>query len=241
MNEWLTDHLISCSDSIPEDAEGYCLGRGLPSALLAEMQVGVWTPANQEAPDPVFRKRYGTRGGSLDGWISVPMWSPRGQVVGVEYRRWDGEKGSQKFYLPESSWLPVFTGLVPSALNRIWNGGDVWLVEGLFDLAVAHAIPPKDVALACGGAKITPNQLSFLRRFMSDRAWVHVCFDMDETGRNMTNGYVHPETGRRVWGVVERLTRSGANARAVEYRGGKDPGEIWEQAGTRALRSALAL
>ena len=140
MKEWLTDHLISCADEIPESAEGHCLGRGLPFRLLREMQVGLWSPSDRDAPDPTFRQRYGNRGGELDGWISVPMWSPRGKVVGVEFRRWDGEKGSQKFFLPDSRWLPVFTGLVPSVLNRIWKGGDVWLVEGLFDLSIAHAI-----------------------------------------------------------------------------------------------------
>jgi DNA primase len=241
MKEWLTDHLISCADEIPESAEGHCLGRGLPFRLLREMQVGLWSPSDRDAPDPTFRQRYGNRGGELDGWISVPMWSPRGKVVGVEFRRWDGEKGSQKFFLPDSRWLPVFTGLVPSVLNRIWKGGDVWLVEGLFDLSIAHAIPKKDVALACGGAKITPNQLTFLRRFLSDKAWVHVCFDMDETGQNMAHGYIHPDTGKRVWGVSERIARAGMHTRVVRYRGGKDPGEIWDSGGSAALKTAFSL
>ena len=241
MNEWLTDHLITCSSVVPEEAEGHCLGRGLPSRLFDEMQVGVWFPPEEEAPDHTFRRRYGARGGDLEGWLTVPMWSPRGKVVGVEFRRWDGEKGSQKFYLPDSRWLPVFTGLVPSALSRIWKGGDVWLVEGLFDLSVAHVIPQKDVVLACGGAKITQNQLTFIKRFLSDRAWVHVCFDMDETGQNMAFGYTHPDTGNRVWGVSERLARVGIKSRVVQYRGGKDPGEIWESAGSDHLRRALSL
>ena len=241
MNEWLSEHLISCAGFLPEDAEGYCLGRGLPYSLLKEMQVGLWESTEQEIPNYTFRERYGDRGSSLDGWISVPMWSPRGQVVGVEFRRWDGEKGSQKFFLPDSQWLPVFTGLVPSALNRIWNGADVWLVEGLFDLSVAHAIPKKDVVLACGGAKITPNQLAFLRRFMSSKSQVHVCFDMDDTGQKMAQGYIHPDTGKRVWGVAERLNKAGITSRVVQYRGGKDPGEIWERSGTQALRTALFL
>lgn len=241
MDKWLSHTLLASAESVPEDAEGYWLGRGLPGVLASEMRVGLWRCPAEESPDPIFSKRYGPVGQRIDHWITVPMWSPRGKLVGVEYRRWDGEKGSQKFYLPESNWLPVFTGLVPSALNRIWKGADVWLVEGLFDLALAHAIPSKDVALACGGAKITPNQLAFLQRFMAPRAQVHVCFDMDETGQNMAHGYTHPDTGKRVWGVAERLGRAGISARVVQYRGGKDPGEIWESYGTKALRHALSL
>jgi len=241
MKEWLARNLLMSSDTMPESAEGFMLGRGLPYSLASEMRVGLWEGADEPCPSSTFTERYGSRGHRVSGWLTIPAWSPRGQVLGVEFRRWGGEKGSQKFYLPDSRWLPVFTGLVPSALNRIWRGGDVWLVEGVFDLAVAHAIPDKDVALACGGAKITPCQLTFLRRFLDDRAWVHVCFDMDETGQNMAHGYTHPDTGKRVWGAVERLTRAGIKARVVQYRGGKDPGEIWERAGTAHLREALAL
>jgi len=241
MDKWLSHTLLAAAEAIPEEAEGYWLGRGLPDSLASEMRVGLWRCPSEESPDPIFSKRYGPVGQRIDHWITVPMWSPRGKLVGVEYRRWDGEKGSQKFFLPESNWLPVFTGLVPSSLNRIWKGADVWLVEGLFDLAVAHAIPSKDVALACGGAKITPNQLAFLQRFMAPRAQVHVCFDMDETGQNMAHGYTHPDTGKRIWGVAERLGRAGISARVVQYRGGKDPGEIWESYGTKALQHALSL
>lgn len=241
MNDWLSRTLLASAEDVPEEVEGYWLGRGLPMALSSEMHVGLWRCPHDEAPDPVFVGRYGPSGQGVEHWISVPMWSPRGKVIGVEFRRWDGEKGSQKFFLQDSQWLPVFTGLVPSTLNRIWSGGDVWLVEGLFDLSVAHAIPKTDVALACGGAKITPNQLSFLVRFMSPRAQVHVCFDMDDTGQKMANGYVHPDTGKRIWGVCERLIRCGITSRVVQYRGGKDPGEIWEAAGTRALRRALSI
>lgn len=241
MNEWLTRALLASAEGLPEEAEGYMLGRGLPCALASEMGVGVWHPPQEQCPDSTFSTRYGPTGHRVEGWISVPMWSPRGRLLGVEFRRWDGEKGSQKFYLPDSRWLPVFTGMVPSTLNRIWNGGDVWLVEGLFDLAVAHVIPAKDVSWGNGGAKITYNQLTFLKRFLSPSAWVHVCFDMDETGQNMAKGFAHPETGKRVWGVTERLQRVGIKARTVQYRGGKDPGEIWEERGNEGLRHALAL
>ena len=241
MVEWLADNLIAAADQIPERAEGFCLGRGIPSSLLEEMRVGMWVCPDQECPDSTFTERYGSVGQRVAGWISIPMWSPRGKVIGVEYRRWEGAKGVQKFFLPDSRWVPVFTGMTPSVLSRIWKGGDIWLVEGVFDLAVGHAIPSKDVVLACGGAKTTPGQLTFLKRFLSDGSWVHVCFDMDETGQNMAQGYTHPKTGKRIWGVVERLTRAGVKARGVQYRGGKDPGEIWEKSGTTALRRVLHL
>lgn len=241
MREWLTDALLASAATIPEEAEGYCLGRGLPYRVLQDTRVGLWTPPEAVCPNPTYRDRYGPHGERVARWLSFPLWSPRGRVLGVEYRRWDGEKAVQKYHLPESAWTPVFGGMSPSAIQRIWKGGDVWLVEGVFDLALAHAIPEKDVALACGGAKITPAQLRFLQRFLAPRAMVHVCFDMDQTGQNMASGYTHPETGKHVWGVVERLTHAKVRSRLVQYRGGKDPGEIWERGGTPALKHALAL
>jgi hypothetical protein len=240
MREWLTNALLDSAESIPEEAEGYILGRGLPYRLMEEMRVGVWRCPEAPCPDGVFDHRHGTGGSRVDHWLSIPLWSPRGRVVGVEFRRWDGEKSVSKYFLPDTAWSPVFAGMTPSSLNRIWKGGDIWLVEGIFDLALTHAIPDKDVALSCGGAKITPNQVSFIQRFLDPQAMVHVAFDMDETGRKMAQGYQHPDTGRRVWGVVERLEREGIRCRDVQYRG-KDPGDVWERTGTSGLQRAFRL
>ena len=239
MQEWLTNAVLEASTFLPETAEGYVLGRGLPYALMEEMRVGVWRLPEAPAPEKVFRHRHGVHGDRMEGWLSFPLWSPRGRVLGVEFRRWAGEKEVKKHFLAGASWSPVFMGMTPSALNRIWEGGDVWLVEGVFDLAVAHAVRSSDTVLSCGGAKLTRNQLIFLQRFLQPHAMVHVAFDMDETGKKMTHGYIHPDTGRRVWGVVERLAHAGLRAQSVAYRGGKDPGEVWERGGTSALRRAL--
>ena len=241
MRDWLTNAVLDSSAYLPEGAEGYVLGRGLPFSLMEEMKVGLWTPPEPPSPDTTFSYRHGDRGSRVHGWLTLPLWSPRGRVLGVEYRRWDGEKEVTKFFLPDAAWCPAFIGLTPSALNRIWEGGDVWLVEGVFDLALAHAVPSEDTVLGCGGAKLTRSHLAFLQRFMRPNAMVHVAFDMDETGQKMATGYIHPDTGRRVWGVVERLTHAGLRAHRVEYRGGKDPGEVWERGGTSALRRAFSL
>lgn len=241
MRDWLTNALLASAASTPEGAEGHFLGRGVPYRVLQDTRMGLWLHPEDPCPDHTFRDRYGPRGERVEGWLSIPLWSPRGKILGVEFRRWDGEKGVQKYHLPDTAWTPVFGGMSPSAIQRIWKGGDVWLVEGVFDLALSHAVPDKDVVLACGGAKITPAQLLFLQRFLSPRAMVHVCFDMDETGQNMARGYTHPETGKHVWGVVERLSHAKVRSRLVQYRGGKDPGEVWEHGGLLSLRQALAL
>ena len=238
MREWLTQAVLGCAQNIPEEAEGYVLGRGLPSPLASEMQIGVWEPPSMKAPAEDFRK-FGGCGDHFKGWLAIPLWSPRAALVGVEFRKWAGEKRVRKYHLPASKWNPVFGGLTPSILHKIWKGGDVWLVEGVFDLALSHAIPTKDVALSTGGAILTHRHLSFLRRFMIPGAMVHLAFDEDETGRRQATGFTDEKSGRWVPGVPARLERVGVRCQVVRYRGGKDPGEIWEQGGKEALTRAF--
>ena len=151
------------------------------------------------------------------------------------------KKEVRKYHMQETNWVPVFGGMCPTNLEKISSGSDVWLVEGIFDIALQKALPEKDVVLSMGGAKMTGLQLDFLKRFIRKSATVHVCFDMDETGKKLANGYIHPDTGKRIWGVVRRLERVNINTRWVQYTGGKDPGEIWEKGGTFFLKNSFKL
>lgn len=240
MQEWLTQMLAQAHGNITEEAEGFVMGRGIPSDLSAAMGIGLWNPKGSPAPDETFRKVHGTTGQYRRDWLSIPLLSPRGDVIGVVFRKWDGEKGMRDYRLPQTAWIPVFEGMTEEAFRKIWAGGDVWLVEGVFDMAIAHIVPEKDVVLSCGTARMSRNQLNFLHRFMSPQATVHVVFDEDETGRKQVTGYTDPQ-GKKVLGVLGRLQRVGLRCRDVRYTGGKDPGEIWEQGGARLLQTQLRI
>jgi len=240
MQEWLTQMLTAAHQNLTEEAEGFILGRGLPSAYASQMGIGLWAPGTTPAPDETFRKVHGTSGQYRTGWLSIPLWSPRGKALGVVFRRWDGEKEMRDYRIPQTAWIPVFEGMTEQAFQKIWDGGDVWLVEGVFDMALAHIVPDKDVVLSCGTARLSRNQLNFLHRFMSPKATVHVAFDEDETGRKQVLGYQDPQ-GKRVLGVLERLQRVGLRCHDVRYTGGKDPGEIWESGGARLLRTRFRI
>jgi hypothetical protein len=241
IGEWLLGELVGWKKDLSEEAEGYVLGRGLPEWLMLEIGVGLVSPSQDPAPDELFRKRNGPCAEWRRGWLSAPIWAPRGSLLGVEFRRWDGEKGMQEFRLSEASTAPAFLGLTPTTFDKIWKGGDVWLVEGLFDLALTHAVPEKDVVLACGTARVSRNHINFLSRFLGRGAMVHIAFDEDETGVSHVLGYEDEKTNRRVPGVLERLERAQVERRHVRYRGGKDPGEIWESGGRPALQSSFGL
>lgn len=241
MTSWLTNALLRVAESPPEELEGFALGRGLPSQIFEEMRIGLWEAQSEPAPDLSFAKQNGQFGEKRAGWMSVPLWSPRCKLLGVIFRRWDGTKEFRDYMLPESKVVPVFIGLTPSAMMRIWAGGSVWIVEGIFDMSIAHVVPKEDVVLGCGTANLTRNQVNFLSRFLAVGAMVHVVFDTDKTGRDHAAGYTDPNTLKYHPGVVERLQKVGLNCRDVRYHGGKDPGEIWERGGKAALASAFNL
>lgn len=225
MQKWVEDAI----EPLSEEAEGFALGRGLPSTLLAELGIGLWRPPAVASPDSSYAARYGDKGEGVADWLAIPLYAPQGRLVGVTYRRWEGPKEVLKFRLKGSAKVPIFEGLNPASLGRLWRGGDVWLVEGIFDLSLSHVIPTSDCILACGTARLTNPQTLFLQRFLGRGRVVHVVFDEDAIGR---------EKGGE---AVKRLDRVGVRARHVRYRGGKDPGEIWERGGKSALAMSFNL
>lgn len=201
--------------------------------------MGVWASTSTEAPMEDFRSRYGPRGQKLRGHLVYPLRDGRGGLLGFEARSM-GEKAVSQYKLPRAFWNPVFIGL-PRAMTRIWDGCDVWIGEGLFDMgALDHIIPARDVTLSTLTAKVNSYHVDFLKRFV--RGTVHLVFDQDDKGRKATHGYVDKETGKERWGAIRSLERVGVRCRDVYYScppGCKDPGDIWEQYGTAGLRTAF--
>jgi DNA primase len=238
MSEWL--HHVSLHSPLSEAAEGYALSRGVREHMIRDMGMFEWdTSAVPETPiDPAFVSSAGPLGQRINGRLCTPVRSPRGEIIGIEARRWDGVKHLFQYLAPQAEWHPVFLGLTSSAMQRIWDGGDVWIVEGVFDLGpLEQVVPQKDVVLATLRARISPHHVKFLRRFC--RGTVHMVYDNDETGRRQTEGWTDPVTGKRYWGAIQSLSRVGIRVRDVRYRGGKDPGEIWDAGGLPALKRAF--
>lgn len=239
MKNWLNDALLNCHQSIPEEVLGYYLGRGLPKTTVDSIHVGEWVVPDSDPPDPKFSEDFGPRGSRITGYLSIPMWTPSGKILGVEFRCWREKKKVKKFFLPDAEWAAAFVGMCPEVLEKIKNGANIWLVEGVFDLTIGHVIPDKDVVLGCGGAKISASQKNFIVRFLRPGSQVFLVFDEDQTGREHAGGYVDQRTGRYVPGVRDKLEREGVAVQEVRYRGGKDPGEIWDSRGRAGLLEAF--
>lgn len=234
---WLASHFQQCS--LDEDHAGYFLGRGAKEESISRLGVKTWQSMADQAPEEDFRERYGDNGWRLDGWVLWPLFSPRGRTLGFAGRKF-GEKTITRYLLPEGAWNPIWTGLTPDVMQRIYDGADVWIVEGMFDLLpLEWGIPERDVVLASERAHLTDKHIEFLRRFARRPGqWVRMTYDNDEPGRKGMHGWVD-ETGKKRWGAIQRLERVNVRATAVDYRGGKDPGEIWSLGGAAAVRTAF--
>lgn len=228
MREWLTRAIESSYQlDLSEESRGYLLGRGMRPETIEELRVCEWITPEKPCPDAIgFGKRFGTYGGRLQGNLVFPVYSPTGKLLGFEARSLlsggDKRRYISDFRLQESRWSPFFIGLTPGTVARIWNGAPVVLVEGTFDKAPVEWLFPDHVVLALVTANLSKNQCNFLTRFCRDE--ILLCFDHDEQGSKCRDKAIY-------W-----LEKGGAETRAVAYRGGKDPGDIWDKGGLHALR-----
>lgn len=230
---WLSDALKQCS--LTEDVEGYLLGRGAKEATIREEGMVTWTPLKQDIPDGQFVQWFGRHGERLAGYLICPMYSPLGEVIGFEARN-THQKIIRDYRMPEAAHHPFWLG-TRRAVQKLWEGGDAWVVEGLFDLCpLEWVVPEKDAVLASVRAKLTMSHVEFLRRFC--RGQVNVVYDNDESGRKGTFGFID-ESGKKQMGALDWLKRVGLQCRDVPYEGGKDPGVLWDKGGASTVRDAF--
>jgi len=231
---WLSDVLDRCT--LTADVEGYFLGRGAKAESIKSDGIVTWQRLSEPAPEASFRNMAGTYGERYEGFAICPVWSPRGTLLGFEARN-TKQKYIRDYRLPEAAWNPFFIGMKRS-LPKIWAGGDVWIVEGQFDLyPLEWAIPETDAVLATVRAKLSTWHVEFLRRYC--KGWVHMVYDRDETGQKATFGY-RTDDGKYRKGALDVLSRVGLKCRDVPFSGGKDPGDLWDAGGAEGVRAAFA-
>lgn len=231
---WLSD---SVNTELPEEFENYLLSRGVSRSLMESYQFGWWDQKVQPS-DPLVVSRYSKILRNFEGRLIVPIFSPQGKMVGVEARLvlGDGVKSLRLLTTP-ALWNPIFVGLTAEAMDKIWSGSDVWLVEGVFDATTLQGLVSNAVVLGTMRASVTRKHLDFIHRFVSGS--VYVAYDNDKTGQDSMWGYFDDNNRKRL-GVVEKIENLGVRCVPVSYRGGKDPNEIWEKGGISSLRKAFS-
>lgn len=230
---WLREHFSTLT--LGEDVEGYLFGRGAQQSVLDELGIREWQESSTPAPSAQFCKLYGPRGQKLVGTVVIPLFSPSGKIVGFESRGWR-EKKISEFRTPEAAWNPVAIG-ARAAAEKLWAGGSVWVVEGVYDLfALSWIVPSTDAVIATLKAGLSKPHVAFLSRFCRNR--VYMVYDNDEAGRRATLGWVDPATKKKRFGALELLEHEGLHVTDYRYRG-KDPGEVWSSGGLRKLQETF--
>lgn len=213
-------------------AQAYLEKRGATKEVMGRIDVGVWAPPATPAPDSGFQRRCGPRGEKLSGRLVFPLYTPRGEIMGVEARSLS--KDLTDYRIPHTKWAPGWV-TTKNCYENLWTRGRAWIVEGVFDLiALARVVPESDVVIATLRAGMNRSQIEHLRRFC--RGGVVVAYDNDEAGRRAAHGY--RDGGRRRFGIIDYIERAGLHVTACRYLG-KDPGDVWLTTGDRGLLKAF--
>ena len=220
--EWL-EETISRLPEPTGDALKYLEYRGVLPETIKELNLKLW---NNPTTPSHFSQVYGQRGSRLGGMIVVPLYTPRGKILGFEAR--SVKKDLFQYRLPNSKWNPAFLGL-NRFMSSIWSGSKIWIVEGLYDYAVLRrVIPPNQAVLATLRAAMTHRHIKFLSRY--SRGGVRLAYDNDPSGRSAIVG-----DGKKR-GVLHSLRRNGVTLVEDHRYLGKDPADLWLKGKDQALR-----
>lgn len=238
MSNWIQTLIDSLG--LSESTTDYLYARGTKDETIMGERIKSWDPSVlkkvQSPPDFSNKILYRESVIPPDS-IMFPYWSPRGDPIGVMFRSIQ-TKDFFDYRIPDSGHHPFFLGL-RMGFESVWSGGDVWITEGFFDkTAIEWVVPPTDAVLSTSRARLSPVHVEFLRRYC--KGWVHVVYDMDETGKKAANGWTDQITGKRRFGATELLTKAGVKNRSITFSGGKDPGQIWDNGGAVAVRSVFS-
>lgn len=220
--EWLEDALEA--STLTSEARAYLMGRGATPETIERWGIKVFDCPLAPCPQESLHEHHGVYFDRYEGKIVYPLRSPAGRLLGFESRSLD-RKDYDQYLLPPSRWNPLWIGM-PSAMGALWEGRDVIVVEGAFDLfAMEHVAGDRGV-LGSGTAKLSWNQIEFLRRWA--QGYVLVAYDQDNTGRQGTQD------------VLRKLSRRGVKCSELRYGdAGDDPGSIWDRGGVASLQASF--
>lgn len=219
METWLEERLKQ-GGPLSGDALDYVLGRGGKPETILDLGITHWVEPSEPAPSEKFKLDYGSHGDRLRDSFVIPLRSPKGDLLGIQCQKPD-DRWMLRYLLPRGAWNPVWLGMSPKVMQQIWDGAEVWLVEGFFDLtALQWVLPEGHVVLGCLTAKLSDQQALFCQRFVKQ---VHMVFDSDVAGRKGAH-----------WAQIV-LDRLGVLVRVIQYPPG-DPGDLWKNGGEYALQ-----
>lgn len=181
-------------------SRSYLQDRGVTKEQVEQFGIGYipedsWPPHVEGGSTDRDRYRnWSGKGGRLKDKLIFPVRNPVGDLMGIEVRTPSHEvKDYSKFYLEHSEAEARMFG-VHEAVDSIWETGDVFLCEGLFDhLVLNHCY---DCVVCTLTARISQRQMTFLHRMAQE---VYLAFDMDDMGQKSFDMLVNEYTDDFEW------------------------------------------
>lgn len=218
---FLQKHLNTLS--LSETHSQYLSKRGVDQN--SSVKFSTWTPMGFKSPCNRFTHSFGENGFKIKNQIVYPIYSPRDEILGIEAqkREEDGSKRVFQYRTDSSQWNPYFLNS-KKAFQSLWDGCDLWIVEGVFDLiALEKAIPPCDTVISTLRAGMDQISMQMISRYFKRPSKIYIAYDNDETGIKKSK-----------WLRNEFLKRN-VDCEIWKYRG-NDPNEVWSKGGDHALR-----
>ena len=199
------DQIVSEAQEALEDRERESLWlRGVTDEQIREFRIGY-----SDDPLPLS----GACSNMSDVFL-FPLTTPLGEIGGVQLR-YRAEKGYRDFFSHQEE--PVLFGLA-QAMPHIWRTGEIWLVEGVYDLFVIQRTHPGVVSTLKAGV---PNVLLPLLHRIVDR--VVLAFDNDSAGDRGAE-FFRKSHGRE----FDTARVQYPSLKMVDGKTTKDPSDLWE-------------
>lgn len=234
LRQWLENALEL--SALNEEGLHYLMGRGATRETVEKWGIKTFDAPDTPFPDERLHKHYGSHFERFEGKLAYPLYGPRGQLLGIDTRSID-QKDDDRYLLPESRWNPVWIGMIPEVMDAVYEGKDIIIVEGRFDVFPMNHIAEGRPVLGSATAHLSWAHIEFLKRWGrrdTQLPWekhagrgghVYFAYDQDDTGRHGT------DEGLR------KLRKRGVECSEIRYgRKGDDPGTIWDRGGVEALR-----
>jgi DNA primase len=180
---------------------------------------------NFNIPCDRFKSNFGKSGEKLKDCLIIPATCPRGEIYGFEARSWDanGNKRVFKYMLDRSQWLPSLLNAHEVA-EALWSNGDVYFVEGVFDMVALKKVITYPNAVGCTmRAGVDDLTINLIQRFANKISTIYMAYDNDATGKMKSNE------------AIFKFKKLGIRAVESKYRG-KDPNDLWTQQGEAGLK-----
>jgi len=214
-NEWIDPYLSSIFPPTPA-LQAYLSSRNCtPSEteflLLKEFSLIEEAPLPRGIKNLTYKYQNG---------LVVPLYTPLKAFAGLQIQDIHSKRFRRELTL-KGHWNPIWLN-IQNHMGKIWDGADIWLVEGIFDLIALQRILGYDiVVLGCLTANLSVSQKNFLKRYAKN---IKVVFDMDEAG----------DSGAERVRIFAKINNIGYQR--ITYPA-KDPADLLQERGLEASKS----